>query len=60
MQWSDIKHFNKELMMTKKDNEDFKYSTICWICENDYFNNDVKVKDHCHIEALTLWLFYQS
>ena len=34
-------------MMTEKDNEYFKYSTICWICENDYFNNDVKVKDHC-------------
>ena len=31
------KHFNKELVMAKKDNEDFKTFTKCWIC------------DHCHI-----------
>ena len=41
------KHFNKELMMTKEDNEDFKDSTQYWICDNDYVDNDVK--DHCHI-----------
>ena len=27
------KHFNKELVMTKKDNEDFENSTKCWICD---------------------------
>ena len=43
------KHFNKELVMTKEDNEDFKNSTKCWICDNDYVDNDVKVRDHCHI-----------
>ena len=43
------KHFNKELVMTKKDNEDFENSTKCWICDNDYIDNDVKVRDHCHI-----------
>ena len=32
------KHFNKELVMTKEDNEDFKNSTKCWICDNDYVN----------------------
>ena len=37
------KHFNKELAITKEDNEDFKNSTKCWICENDYIDN------HCHI-----------
>ena len=42
-------HFNKELLMTKQDNEDFENSTKCWICDNDYIDNDVKVKDHCHI-----------
>ena len=35
--------------MTKEDNEDFKNSTKCWICDNDYIDNDVKVRDHCHI-----------
>ena len=43
------KHFNKELVMTKEDNEDFENSTKCWICENDYTGNDVKVRDHSHI-----------
>ena len=43
------KHFNKELVMTKEDNEDFKNSTTSWICDNDYIDTDVKVRDHCHI-----------
>ena len=45
------KYFNKEqdLLMTKEDNEDFENSTKCWICDNDYIDNDVKVRDHCHI-----------
>ena len=43
------KHFNKELLMTKIDNEDFKNSTKCWICGNDYNDGDVNVKDHSHI-----------
>ena len=43
------KHFNKELVMTKKDNESFKNSTKCWIYDNDYIDNNVKVRDHCHI-----------
>ena len=43
------KHFNKELLMTKKDNEDFENLNECWICDNDYNDNDVKVRDHCHI-----------
>ena len=29
------KHFNKELVMTKEDNEDFKNSIKCWVCAND-------------------------
>ena len=40
------KHFNKELVMTKEDNEDFENSAKFWICDID---NDVKVRDHCHI-----------
>ena len=42
------KIFNKELVMTKKDNEDFENSTKCWVSDNDYIDGDVKVKD-CHI-----------
>ena len=35
--------------MTKEDNENFKNSTACQICDNDYVDNDVKVRDQCHI-----------
>ena len=42
------KHLNKELVMTKEDNEYFKNCSKCWICDNDYVDNDVKVRDHCH------------
>ena len=38
------KYFKKELVMTKEDNEEFKNSTKCWICDNDYVDNDVKNK----------------
>ena len=40
---------NKKLIMTKEDNEDFENSTKCWVCDNDYIDVDVKVRDHCHI-----------
>ena len=36
-------------MIAKEDNEDFKNPTKCWICDNHYVGNDVKVRDHCHI-----------
>ena len=36
-------------MTTKEDNEDFKNSNKCRICDNNYVGNDVKVRDHCHI-----------
>ena len=43
------KHFNKDPVMTKEENENVKNSTKCWICENDFIGNDIKVRDHCHI-----------
>ena len=43
------KHFNKKLVVTKEDNGNFKHSIKCWICDNDYVDNDVKVRDRCHI-----------
>ena len=35
--------------MSKKENEVFKNSTKCLICDKDYVHNGVKVKDQCHI-----------
>ena len=42
-------HFKKELVMTKEDSYDFKNSYKYWIYDNDYIDNDIKVRDHCHI-----------
>ena len=36
-------------MITKEDNKYFRNSTKCWICDNDYTDNDTEVTDHCHI-----------
>ena len=38
-----------KLLMTNEDNEDFKNSTKCWICDNGYSDGDVKLRDYCHI-----------
>ena len=35
------KYCNEELVMDKEDNEDLENSTKCWICDNDYINNDI-------------------
>ena len=49
--FSDVmkKYFHKELVITKNCDEDFENSVKCWICDNDYVDGDVKVRDHCHI-----------
>ena len=36
-------------MVTKEDNEDFEDSTKCWICDNDYIDIDINVRDLCYI-----------
>ena len=40
------KEFNKPLKMTKKDEEKFKKAEECYICNK---NEDIRVRDHCHI-----------
>ena len=42
------KHFNKNLVMTAEENEEFERSNICCIC-GKLIENDNKVRDHCHI-----------
>ena len=42
-------YFNKELFLTKKDNEDFENSAKCQTCDNGYVDSDIKIRDHCHI-----------
>ena len=43
------KHFNKNLVMTAEQNEEFERSNICWICGGLIENTDNKVRDCCHI-----------
>ena len=37
------------LWRNKEDNKDFENSPKCWICYNDYIDNEVKVRGHSHI-----------
>ncbi|KAL9965086.1 hypothetical protein ACROYT_G028833 [Oculina patagonica] len=43
------KHFNKPLRMTKDDEEEFQQANVCHICDKAYTNDDIRVRDHCHI-----------
>ena len=43
------KHFNKDMIMTKSDERNFKKADKCHICDKKYTDEDIRVKDHCHI-----------
>ena len=45
------KHFNKNLIMSAKEEERFQLSNICWICNNLFDVADNKVRDHCHMSG---------
>ena len=43
-------NFNKPLIiMTEKDEEEFQKATKCHVCDKQYTENDIRVRDHCHI-----------
>ena len=42
-------HFNKELITTKEDHENFESSKKQWIRDNTFAEGDVKVRDHRQI-----------
>ena len=42
------KYFNKNLIMTAEENEEFERSIICWIY-GKLIENEGKIRDHCHI-----------
>ena len=44
------KYFNKNLIMIEEE-EQFRSSNICWICEKLIDDDDEKVRDHCHVTA---------
>ena len=41
--------FNKNLIMTEKEEYLFQQSNNCWICKKLIDNEDEKVRDHCHV-----------
>ena len=43
------KRFNKPLVMTEDDETRFKLMDKCHICDKEYTDKDVRVRDHCHI-----------
>ena len=45
------KNFNKNLIKTAEENEEFERSNICWICGKLIDIGDTKVRDHCHITS---------
>ena len=47
--WLKRKNIAAVWWKSKGNNENFKNSTKCWICDKDYIDNYVKVWDHCHI-----------
>lgn len=47
------KYFKKPLKMTISDEEQFQKESACHICGKEYKNNDIKVRDHCHITGVS-------
>ena len=43
------KHFNKNLIMSEKEEEQFQSSNTCSICKKLIDDDDEKVRDHCHV-----------
>ena len=40
------KHFNKELVMIKENDENFESSAKYWICDNTFVEGDIKRRGH--------------
>ena len=43
------KHFNKHLIMSEEEEEQFQSSNTCWRCKKLIDDDDEKVRDHFHI-----------
>ena len=45
-------HFNKNLIISEKEEHLFQQRNSCWICKKRIDNDDEKVRDHCHITRI--------
>ena len=42
------KHFNKDMILTKDNEQNFKNADKCYISNKNYSEKDFHVRDHCH------------
>lgn len=42
-------HFSQDMLMKTADQEDFKTASKCHICDQEYTEEDFRVRDHCRI-----------
>ena len=45
-------HFNQDMIMTRDDKNDFITAKKCHICDGEYAETDIKVRDHCHVTGM--------
>ena len=43
------KHFNKNLIMSEKEEEQIQVNNTSWICEKLIDDNNEKIRDHYHV-----------
>ena len=43
------KYFKKKLIVSREDEERYKNTQNCWICNKQIVGNKNKVRGHCHI-----------
>ena len=54
------KHFNKDMILTKDDKQNFNNTDKCHICNKKYSEKDICVRDHCHITEKYRGLAHQD
>ena len=42
-------HFDKDMILTEENIKDFETADKCHVYDKKYTEEDIKVKDHCHI-----------
>ena len=52
------KHFNKNLIMSEKEEHLFQQSNSCWICKKLIDQDNEKVRDHCHVTGKFLFSIF--
>lgn len=44
--------FNRPLKMTEEDDTDFKKGDVSHICDKQYTEKGIRVRDHCHVSGI--------